>query len=142
MSGARLGGGGSLAECLTPGLILDPRGGGGTHAHDGGGDEDGGGLGVGADGNARRNASHVYREDADEELCVCELLFPDPNLFHVPFHVMFPFSPFLCHSSPLPQVVSFLVWVRTRMREGMQPMCMGRMLMGNFVMRVRMGVET
>ena len=60
----------SLAECLTLGLILDPRSGSCTHAHDGGGDVDGGGLGVGADGNARRNASHVYREDADEELCV------------------------------------------------------------------------
>ena len=58
-----------LAKCLTPGPILDPHGGGGTHAHDGG-DVDGGGVGVGADENARRKASHVYREDADEELCV------------------------------------------------------------------------
>ena len=58
-----------MAKCLTPGLILDPRDGGDTNAHDGG-DVDGGGLGVGADGNVRRNASHVYREDADEELCV------------------------------------------------------------------------
>ena len=59
----------SMAECLTPGLILHSRDGSGTNAHDGG-DVDGGGLGVGADGNVRRNASHVYREDAADELCM------------------------------------------------------------------------
>ena len=71
--------------------------------------------------------------------CVCDLLFPDPNFFHAPFNVMFPLNPFLCHSSPLPQVVSSLVLVRMRMREGMQPKRMGMLLLGNYVVWVRMG---
>ena len=71
--------------------------------------------------------------------CVCELLFPDPKLFHAPFHVMFPLNPFLCHSSPLPRVISSLVLVRMRMREGMRPKRMGMLLLGNYVVWVRMG---
>ena len=109
-----------MAERLNPGPLLDPCGGDGAHVHDGGGDADGGALGVVADEYARRNAAHAYGEGADEELCgVCangneavrcpgaELLFRDRDPFHVPFRVpSHDPDPFLCHSSPLPQAVS------------------------------------
>ena len=59
-----------MAEWLNPGLILDLP----MHMVVVGMwmEVDGGGLGIGAAENARKNAARVYGEDADEELCgVC-----------------------------------------------------------------------
>ena len=126
-----------MAKCLTPGLILDLRDGGGTHAHDGG-DEVGWVL---VRMKMREGMHPMCIGRMLMKNCVCATCsFPIPIPFTLPFMSCSLSVPF-CHSSPLPQVVSFLVLVRMRMREGMEPKCMERMLMGKCVMGVRMGVE-